>query len=291
MNVSVLEADKIVVGTNDVSFTAPDQSPTGTAVLNGPVYVGKTSASPGYEAILNVTSNSASQDSLNQQPACSASLAIKADGNLTVAGDGKTANALLISGGSSVDTIHVEGDMFVSGAVDCGNKGKLADRFATADAKPKPFDIQHPTKGKGHRLRYACIEGPEVAVYHRGRLKESNVIELPYYWKDLVDENTITVQLQPIGSNQNLVIQEFNNEFIVIAEDSTNTDLITDLSTIDCFYHVYGERKDINPLIVEYEGDSWKDYPDPNFDPNKVDDDKRTYTDPQFSGPPNTITT
>ena len=291
MNVSVLEADKIVVGTNDVSFTAPDQSPTGTAVLNGPVYVGKTSASPGYEAILNVTSNSASQDSLDQQPACSASLAMKADGNLTVAGDGKTANALLISGGSSVDTIHVEGDMFVSGAVDCGNKGKLADRFATADAKPKPFDIQHPTKGKGHRLRYACIEGPEVAVYHRGRLKESNVIELPYYWKDLVDENTITVQLQPIGSNQNLVIQEFNNEFIVIAEDSTNTDLITDLSTIDCFYHVYGERKDINPLIVEYEGDSWKDYPDPNFDPNKVDDDKRTYTDPQFSGPPNTITT
>ena len=290
MNVSVLEADKIVVGTNDVSFTAPDQSPTGTAVLNGPVYVGKTSASPGYEAVLNVTSNSASQDSLDQQPACSASLAIKADGNLTVAGDGKTANALLISGGSSVDTIHVEGDMFVSGAVDCGNKGKLASRFSSADGRPKQFDIQHPTKGEGHRLRYACIEGPEVAVYCRGRLKESNVIQLPYYWKDLVDENSITVQLQPIGSNQNLVIQEFNNEFIVIAEDSTNTDLITDLSTIDCFYHVYGERKDINPLIVEYEGKTWQDYPDPNFDPNKVDEDKRTYTDPRFAGPPNTIT-
>ena len=290
MNVSVLEADKIVVGTNDVSFTAPDQSPTGTAVLNGPVYVGKTSASPGYEAVLNVTSNSASQDSLDQQPACSASLAMKADGNLTVAGDGKTANALLISGGSSVDTIHVEGDMFVSGAVDCGNKGKLASRFSSADGRPKPFDIQHPTKGEGHRLRYACIEGPEVGVYYRGRLKESNVIQLPYYWKDLVDENSITVQLQPIGSNQNLVIQEFNNEFIVIAEDSTNTDLITDLSTIDCFYHVYGERKDINPLIVEYEGKTWQDYPDPNFDPNKVDEDKRTYTDPRFAGPPNTYT-
>ena len=290
MNVSVLEADKIVVGTNDVSFTAPDQSPTGTAVLNGPVYVGKTSASPGYEAVLNVTSNSASQDSLDQQPACSASLAIKADGNLTVAGDGKTANALLISGGSSVDTIHVEGDMFVSGAVDCGNKGKLASRFSSADGRPKPFDLEHPTKGKGHRLRYACIEGPEVAVYCRGRLKESNVIQLPYYWKDLVDENSITVQLQPIGSNQNLVIQEFNNEFIVIAEDSTNTDLITDLSTIDCFYHVYGERKDINPLIVEYEGDTWQDYPDPNFDPNKVDEDKRNLNDPRFAGPPNTYT-
>ena len=47
------------------------------------------------------------------------------------------------------------------------------------------------------------------------------------------------------------MIQEFDNEFIVIADDLTNTDLTTGLSTIDCFYHVYGERKDINPLIVE----------------------------------------
>jgi len=290
MNISRQQLDKLVVGTDDVSYVPPDTSPTGTAVLNGPVYVGKTAASPNYEAVLNITSNSAPQSPLDTQPACSASLAMKSDGNLTVAGDGKTANALRISGGSSVDTIHVTGDMFVTGAVDCGNKGKLASRFAAADASPKPFDLVHPTKGEGHRLRYACIEGPEVAVYCRGRLKESNVINLPDYWKDLVHEDSITVQLQPIGSNQNLVIQEFNNEFIVIAEDSTNTDLITDLSTIDCFYHVYGERKDINPLIVEYEGNSWEDYPDPNYNPNKVDSDKKNTKDPRFDGPPNTFT-
>ena len=292
MQISKTTTDKIIVGSNDVSFPdgGPDSAPCGTAVLNGPVYVGKPSASPGYEGVLNVSSNSAPQQSLNQQPDCNASLAIKSDGNLTVAGDGKTANALRISGGSSVDTIHVTGDMFVTGAVDCGNKGKLASRFAAADASPKPFDLVHPTKGEGHRLRYACIEGPEVAVYCRGRLKESNVIHLPDYWKDLVHEDSITVQLQPIGSNQNLVIQQFNNEFIVIAEDSTNTDLITDLSTIDCFYHVYGERKDINPLIVEYKGNSWEDYPDPNYNPNKVDSDKKNTKDPRFDGPPNTFT-
>jgi len=290
MQIIKTQTDKLVVGSNDVAYTAPDKSPTGTAVLNGPVYVGKTGASPNYEAVLNITSNSAQQLPGDQQPACSASLAMKSDGNLTVAGDGKTANALRISGGSSVDTIHVTGDMFVTGAVDCGNKGKLASRFAAADASPKPFDLVHPTKGEGHRLRYACIEGPEVAVYCRGRLKESNVINLPDYWKDLVHEDSITVQLQPIGQTQNLVIQEFNNEFIVIAEDSTNTDLITDLSTIDCFYHVYGERKDINPLIVEYEGNSWEDYPDPNYNPNKVDSDKKNTKDPRFDGPPNTFT-
>ena len=127
----------------------------------------------------------------------------------------------------------------------------------------KGFDIKHPTK-ENYRLRYVCLEGPEGGVYHRGRLKESNVINLPDYWKDLVHEDSITVQLQPIGSNQNLVIQEFNNEFIVIAEDSTNTDLITDLSTIDCFYHVYGERKDGESLIPEYKGNSPEDYPGKN---------------------------
>ena len=290
MNISRQQLDKLVVGTNDVSYVPPDTSPTGTAVLNGPVYIGKPSAAPGYEAALNVASNGAVQNPLDTQPAYQSSLAIKADGNLTVVGDGKTPNALLISGGSSVDTVHVIGDMHVTGSVDCGNKGRLAARFAVADAIPKPFDLLHPTKGKGHRLRYACIEGPEAGVYYRGRLKESNVIHLPYYWKDLVHSDSITVQLQPIGSNQNLVIQEFNNEFIVIAEDSTNTDLITDLSTIDCFYHVYGERKDINPLIVEYEGNSWEDYPDPNYNPNKVDEDEKNTKDPRFDGPPNTFT-
>ena len=170
---------------------------------------------------------------------------MKSDGCVKIVGDGKVANALHISGGPT-NKLYVEGDAFFSGAVDCGNKGKLAARFGAADAKPKPFDLVH--------------------------------------------EDSITVQLQPIGSNQNLVIQEFNNEFIVIAEDSTNTDLITDLSTIDCFYHVYGERKDINPLIVEYEGNSWEDYPDPNYDPNKIDSDKKNTKDPRFDGPPNTFT-
>ena len=279
MNISKTQTDKIVVGTNDVSYVPPDTSPTGTAVLNGPVYVGKTAASPGYEAVLNVASNSAPQNPLDVNPACSAPLAVKVDGDSKFVGDGKT----------GPDAIVVVGDMFVTGAVDCGNKGKLAARFGAADGRPKPFDIQHPTKGKGHRLRYACIEGPEVGVYYRGRLKGSNIIELPYYWKDLVHEDSITVQLQPIGKNQNLVVESFNNEYVVI-EIGANQDFLTNEILIDCFYHVYGERKDINPLITEYEGDTWQDYPDPNYDPNKVDEDKRTLTDPQFAGPPNTFT-
>ena len=158
MHILKTQTDKLIVGTNDVSYTAPDTSPTGTTVLNGLVYVGTPVASPGYDAVLNVASNGATQQPFDTQPPYQSNLAIKLDGNLTVAGDGKTAHALLISGGSSVDTISVIGDMTVSGSVDCGNKGRLASRFAAADASPKPFDLVHPTKGEGHRLRYACIE-------------------------------------------------------------------------------------------------------------------------------------
>ena len=190
-------------------------------------------------------------------------------------GDVKVSNSKL----GSTNVLYVDGDLYVTGRIDGGNKGRLASRFGVADSKPKLFDIDHPTKGKGHRLAYACIEGPEVGVYYRGRLKDSNVIELPDYWKGLVHSDSITVQLQPIGDRHfHLNVVSFDNEKIIIKE--------ADDKPIDCFFHVYGERKDVNGLITEYEGDSWKDHPkrktkkdggsEWKFDPNSTN--HNTYT-------------
>ena len=278
MNIAKTQTDKIVVGTNDVSYTAPDVSPTGTAVLNGPVFIGDTAASPNYDANLNVASNAAVQNPLDVNPAYQSNLAIKTDGDVKIDGDGKTSFSLEVTGGQ----VHFTNDLIC----DAISPKSLAARFGVADSKPKPFDIKHPTKGDGHRLRYACIEGPEVGVYYRGRLKGKNIIKLPYYWKDLVHEDSITVQLQPIGKNQNLVIESFNSEYVVI-EIGANQDFLTNEILIDCFYHVYAERKDVNPLITEYQGDNCFDYPDPNYKPDAVNP---RYDDPKFSGPPNTIT-
>ena len=81
-------------------------------------------------------------------------------------GDSQTANGLRVSGGSSPDAVYIDGDLYVSGSTDTGNKGRLASRFATADALPvKPFDIIHPTKGSGWRLRHVSLEGPESACF------------------------------------------------------------------------------------------------------------------------------
>ena len=259
MNISRLQTDKLIVGTNDVSYSAPDTTPTGTAVLNGPVLVGQPSAAPGYEAVLNVSSNSAPQNSLDVQPTCEASLAIKADGNVKIDGDGKTADALVVTGDQTINS----GNLHTSNLLACTGQACAWSGSSINVQGWKGFDIKHPTK-EGHRLRYICLEGPEGGVYHRGRITGTNVINLPDYWKDLVDIDSISVQLQPIGRQQNLVIQEIDEDFIVIVEDSTNTDLITDLSTIDCFYHIYGTRKDGEVLIPEYKGETPEDYPGNN---------------------------
>ena len=196
--------------------------------------------------------------------------AFNLNGNQEIIGNEQTDHALYVEGGGTVDSVYIDGDLYVTGAVDCGNKGRLAARFAAADASPKPFDMQHPTKGEGNRLRYACIEGPEVGVYFRGRLRRGKEIFLPNYWKGLVHIESITVQLQPIGAHQDIIIKRWDDQKIYL---QSNGGL-----PIDCFYHVYAERKDCNPLVVEYQGDGWEDYPD------------KDYKDPNFSGPPNIIT-
>ncbi len=234
----------------------------GTLAVTGPAFIGGHSATA--SASLNVGTD------LGKFSPKVAGRALDVQGDVNIVGQ-KAENA-----------VYIDGDLFVSGSIDGGNKGRLASRFATADSLPPPktFDIEHPTKGKGWRLRYVCLEGPEAAVYYRGRLKGSNTIELPYYWKDLVHEDSITVSVQPIGSTQKIIVMEFNNEKIIL---SGNT---------DCFFHVYGERKDVNPVLVEYEGNSRSDYPDPNWNMSSdIDYEDRNWRDPNYLYKRNTITT
>ena len=246
----------------------------GSAYIEGPFLTGDAKSFGGVSATTMIARDV--NEESNNPP-----LSLNVHGNTQILGDSGTANGLYVSGGSSVDSVYIQGDLYVSGSTDTGNKGRLASRFATADAKPKPFDLVHPTK-EGYRLRYACIEGPEVGVYCRGRVKNDTEIVLPEYWRNLVHVDSISVQLQPIGAHQDIIVKRWDEEKIYLQAKAG--------FPINCFYHVYAERKDINPLIVEYKGDSWEDYPDPNFNPEKVDEDKRTYTDPRFAGSQNTFT-
>tara|TARA_B100001989_G_scaffold39945_1_gene24456 strand:+ start:43 stop:885 length:843 start_codon:yes stop_codon:yes gene_type:complete len=250
----------------------------GSAYLEGPVQIGTADA---YSSVVATTMIGRDKNT-DEKSNPDRSLYVR--GNTFMEGDSGTRNALYVTGGSGPNSVYIDGDLYVTGATDTGNKGRLASRFAAADASPKPFDIKHPSK-KEWRLRYACIEGPEVGVYYRGRLKNDNEIVLPNYWKDLVHVDSITVQLQPIGAHQDIIVKRWDEEKIYLQAKAG--------FPINCFYHVYAERKDINPLIVEYKGDSWKDYPDPNFNPDTAPDpeDPNRFNDPDYRSNRNTITT
>jgi hypothetical protein len=112
-------------------------------------------------------------------------------------------------------------------------------QFATVAAPFKLFDIPHPQK-EGMRLRHGSLEGPELAVYARGKTTEG-IIPLPGYWKDLVDENTLTVHLTPTNFDQTLVVHRIFGLEIQVAGNYR----------MPYYYMVMAERKDVPKLEIE----------------------------------------
>lgn len=158
-----------------------------------------------------------------------------------------------------VGNINVAGSINHVGLFTLLGIGDVASRInsnTAAIATKKSFDISHPTK-EDHRLRYICLEGPDAEVYIRGKLKDNNTIELPEYWRELVDIDSIGVTLTPIGSYQELFVESIQwGTRIKIKNNSAGS--------INCSYVVYGTRKDVDRNIPEYEGKSTADYPGNN---------------------------
>lgn len=135
--------------------------------------------------------------------------------------------------------------LFNSPLVECSTEIKAQlGTFTNLSAPYKMFDIKHPSK-ENMRLRHACLEGPEISVFIKGRLKLENIIKLPKYWKDLVHFESINVSLSSIGEYQELTIVDIcsDNYEIKICERTNKP--------IDCFYTVIATRKDVEPLQVE----------------------------------------
>ena len=155
--------------------------------------------------------------------------------------------------------VNVKKNVNVKGNVNADGNVKAKKEVYSNNGKhrlssKKNFDIPHPTK-EGWRLTHSCLEGPEAAVYVRGKLINTNIIKLPEYWEKLVDPNTITISVTPIGSHQNIFVKRFDTTEIIL-ESAENI-------PVCCFYHIFGERIDTEKLIVEYEG-GIEDYPGDN---------------------------
>ena len=154
----------------------------------------------------------------------------------------------LVHGNAQIDDFTVNNDLDVGGTCTATTFSGTINQQAW-----KGFDIKHPNK-EGQRLRHICLEGPEAGVYIRGRLTETNVIDLPDYWRGLIDPESITVSLTQIGSSQDLIVERIEwGKRVYIRSGNA--------SAIDCYYTIQASRIDGEPLIVEYEGETPAEYP------------------------------
>jgi hypothetical protein len=276
--------EKLIVGQLDTSFlTAGAKLLPGTAVINGPCFMGLTPQAgiaratcmigpplPGVAApaSLEVTGISNFIGVIN----CTGVINDFAFSNVfgAVSRTGvkiasaynldlglKTQAAINITQGADLSQAFAKTPLSTASAFVGNVTGTFGinPTVGAALASKKPFDISHPTK-EGWRLRYVCIEGPTADVYVRGKLKGSNIIELPEYWRKLVDPETITVNLTPIGTHQELYVDKIEWGTRIVIKTNSG-------SSINCYYTVYGERADTDKNIPEYEG-TYNDYPGDN---------------------------
>ena len=232
----------------------------GSAYIEGPFLVGDAKS---FDGVVATTMIARDVNEESNDP--SRSLHVR--GDIKTEGDGANAAHVLISGTSNADALVVEGNQTINSG-DLHDSHLRANTFAglvgTGGAFSgssinvqgwKGFDIVHPSK-KGHRLRHICLEGPEGGVYIRGKVKNNKEILLPDYWKDLVDINSITVQLQPIGAHQDIIVKRWDAEKVELQSKPG--------IPIHCFYHIFAERIDGEQLVVEYKGETPDEYPGDN---------------------------
>lgn len=181
-------------------------------------------------------------------------------GDVDIDGYTRISNRLAVGRDASFGSdVVIRSNLAIGGKVDITGtlkaQGDVISQCGTHILRRKKnFDIPHPSK-EGWRLTHACVEGPEAAVYVRGRVKNQTEIHLPEYWTKLVDENSITVSLTPIGSHQDVIVKRIGDNKIYLQSKGG--------MPIDCFYHIFGERIDTEKLIPEYKG-TIEDYPGDN---------------------------
>jgi len=270
--------DKLVVGKLDLSFLPGVPAVPGTASMNGPVWIGaggppgvpaaNCMIGPGINPISLQILGIANHYGIYNRYAISnvTGLTTKIGTTLRAALSGTTGVNIksALNVGSALNTfLTVQIDTVCTAATYVGSivttNGLNPDMVAVKvlAASKKSFDIPHPTK-QDHRLRHICLEGPNAEVYVRGKSK-SNVIALPEYWKDLVDEESITVMLTPVGQEQNLYVRAIDDGLVYVGGISIQGE-----KHFNYYYTVFAERKDVEKNIPEYKGLTPADYPGDN---------------------------
>jgi len=159
-------------------------------------------------------------------------------------------------GNAQIDNLKVNTLLDGAGSINVtGSVSSNGGAHVLSNKKNLPFDMPHPNKS-GWRLRHVCIEGPEIAVYCRGKVPPDGIINFPSFWDGLINPEDMTINLTPVGCWQELFVKEVIWGKQVVVMNNAG-------GPINADYHIIARRLD-DDLIVEYEGQSHEDYPGGN---------------------------
>jgi hypothetical protein len=218
-------------GTNVLVATTTGANITGTLNATGNIIGGNITTAGVITATGNITGGNITTAGI----ANVATLEVTALANIksTTAATSTTTGALRTAGG-----VGVAGNVHVGGAL---------------VATTKSFAIQHPDK-KDTILYHGCLEGPEHAVYTRGRCTTDTIV-LPDYWTNLVDSDSITVHLTAIGECNTVKVVTITSDAVIIQGSPA----------VDCFYIIHATRCDVPALDIEVPGSIQDLYRDRNL--------------------------
>jgi hypothetical protein len=216
-----------IVFTGQNGTFAPDNNSSGISLGNPTQRWNNT-----YTNNLFVSGTNTQTGSLN---ILSGSITIT-NGGVTSSLFGTASNAL--SSSWAPPTFPFTGSAIISGSLNVTGSTTVLGSFS---ATTKSFLINH-QRLAGKKLVYGVVEAPEHSVLVRGKLSFGNIITLPDEWEWLVDMDTITVQLTPIGTHQALFVDSISGTQVHIGiAGQWNSD-------IHCYYLVQATRKDVAPL-------------------------------------------
>jgi len=85
-------------------------------------------------------------------------------------------------------------------------------------------------------MENTIFKNTDKTVFVRGKVLNSNIIELPKDWHKVIDAQTITVLLTPIGAHQDIIIKRCDAKQVHLQ--------VNGALPIHCYYHVFAELKE-----------------------------------------------
>jgi hypothetical protein len=85
-------------------------------------------------------------------------------------------------------------------------------------------------------MENTIFKSTDKTVFVRGKVLNSKTIDLPIEWHKIIDAQTITVLLTPVGAHQDIIVKRCDAKQVHLQ--------VNGALPIHCYYQVFAELKE-----------------------------------------------